>query len=263
MKTSTTILIVDDEPRTRQGLKKTLETWADSSCEIMTAENGDEALELAASRPIHLLLTDIRMPEMNGLELIQAIKKQGSEPVVILLSGYSEFEYAQEGIRLGVVNYLLKPVTKTKLLEAVEEALRVSEGRRRMGAMEKIVDKQLIEMKEEDRLVPQPVQEAIRFIEANVKAPLSLREVAEHVHLNASYFSSLFKEKTGMTFSEFVARSKMQAAKKLLYSTGLPIADVAEEVGYQTAKYFITLFKEYEGITPSQYRKNLSEGDNI
>ncbi|MFB9328851.1 response regulator [Paenibacillus aurantiacus] len=259
MRNGTTILIVDDEPRTRQGLKKTLETWVASDCEIVTAENGDEALDIAAKRPIQLLLTDIRMPEMNGLELIKAIREGGSDPVVILLSGYSEFEYAQEGIRLGVVNYLLKPVQKAKLLEAVEEALRIAKDRVRTGAMEKIVDKELVAIREEDRLVPQPIQEAIRYIEANVKQALTLREVAEHVHLNASYFSSLFKEKTGMTFSEFVVRGKMQAAKKLLYSTGMPIADIAEEVGYATAKYFITLFKEYEGMTPSQYRKDLPE----
>ncbi|PLT44709.1 Two-component response regulator yesN [Paenibacillus pasadenensis] len=259
MKNRLTVLIVDDEPRTRQGLAKTLEGWAEGRFEILSAENGDEALELAAERPIHLLLTDIRMPEMNGLELIRAIKERGSDPVSVLLSGYSEFDYAQEGIRLGVVNYLLKPVTRAKLLEAAEQALEIALERRRLGAMERIVDLGLAELKEEDRLVPQPVQDAIRFIEDNVRTPLTLREVAEHVHLNPSYFSSLFKDKTGMTFSQFVARSKLQAAKKLLYSTGLPVGEIAEQVGYQTAKYFITLFKDYEGMTPSQYRRSLSD----
>ncbi|EFM12383.1 two component transcriptional regulator, AraC family [Paenibacillus curdlanolyticus YK9] len=263
MKYSKTILIVDDEPRTREGLKKTLETWAGSSYEIVTAENGDDALAFIAERPVHLMLTDIRMPEMNGLSLIHAIKEQGRNPVVILLSGYSEFEYAQEGIKLGVVNYLLKPITKAKLIEAVEQALLVCDSRERAGTIEKIVDHQLMEAKQHDVRMPQPIQAAIQYVEAHVQLPVSLREVADHVHLNASYFSSLFKEKMGMNFSEFLTRSKIQAAKKLLLSTSLPITAIAEEVGYQSTKYFMTLFKEYEGMTPSQYRKDVPKGDIV
>ncbi|MWC28027.1 response regulator transcription factor [Paenibacillus sp. MMS18-CY102] len=263
MKYNKTILIVDDEPRTREGLKKTLSTWAANRYEIATAENGDDALAILSERPVHLMLTDIRMPEMNGLSLINAIKGQGRDPVVILLSGYSEFEYAQEGIKLGVVNYLLKPITRAKLIEAVEQALRICDSRERMGTMEKIVDQQLMEAKLQDVRIPQPIQDAIQYVEARVQSHISLREVADHVHLNASYFSSLFKEKMGMNFSEFLTRSKMQAAKKLLLSTAMPVAAIAEEVGYQSTKYFMTLFKEYEGITPSQYRKDMPQGDIV
>ncbi|MNY49749.1 Arabinose operon regulatory protein [compost metagenome] len=86
--------------------------------------------------------------------------------------------------------------------------------------------------------------------------------MASHIHLNPSYFSALFKEQTGFTFSEYVARSRIQKAKELLLQTRLTIADISEQVGYQTSKYFIKLFKEYEGTSPNQYRKQMMDADN-
>ena len=252
------ILIVDDEHRSREGMKRILDTWADGTIEIISAEDGTSALQLLAEREIHLVITDIRMPEMNGLLMVRELKgKLQHQPVVMICSGYSEFDYAQEAITLGVVNYLLKPIKKQKLIEAVEQALEVEEKRRRAGMMEKIVDEKLIPSRQEGQAGPSssPVQEAIDYVEKHIHLPLSLREVADHVHLNASYFSVLFKEKTGLTYSEYVTRSRLQAAKRLLISTPHSVNDIAEQVGYRTAKYFITLFKTREGITPSQYRK--------
>jgi two-component system, response regulator YesN len=248
-----TILIVDDEPRARQGLKKTLESWSAGKHEIFCAANGEEAINMMNQRTIHLLITDIRMPEMTGLKLIKSIEKQKSKPVVIIISAYSEFEYAQEAITLGVVNYLLKPIDKHKLIHAVEQAIKIWEERQKAAVVEKMIDNRVINIQEGTR--SQVVKEAIRFIHENLNRPFSLREVSSFVHLNPSYFSTLFKEETNMTFSEYVTRCRLQKAKSLLITTDLSIAEIAEEVGYQTAKYFIKLFKEFEGITPYQFRK--------
>ena len=99
------ILIVDDEPRTRLGLKKTLDTWANGEYQIFTASNGEETIKIMREQKVHVLLTDIRMPEMTGLELLKIIKEQKMSPVIIVISAYSEFEYAHEALRLGVINY--------------------------------------------------------------------------------------------------------------------------------------------------------------
>ncbi|MFC0469943.1 response regulator [Halalkalibacter kiskunsagensis] len=254
-----TILVVDDEPRTRQGLKKTLDNWADGRFEIITAASGEEALAVIRDAKIQLLITDIRMPEMTGLQLLKLIENEGHKPVAIVISAYSEFDYAQEAIRFGVLNYLLKPVMKSKLIEAVEQALQVGESREHEGIIKKVVDERLIDLEKRSLQTESPIKKAMDYVNENAKEKLSMREVAEYVHLNPSYFSVLFKDQTNMTFSEYVTRRKLQNAKNLLLSTKLPIADVAEEVGYQTSKYFIKIFKEYEGKTPSQYRKELSE----
>lgn len=251
------ILIVDDEFRTRRGLTHMLETWAAGKADVMSVEGGEEALDICSRRRVDLLMTDIRMPVMSGLALVKQINSQANKPVVILLSGYSEFAYAQEAIKLGVVNYLLKPVGKQKLIEAVEQGLQIGRERRLAGLAEKVVDRALLDMGMDERQKPSAVRSAMRYVEDNLRRTMTLKDVAEHVHLNASYFSALFKEKTNVTFSEYVTRRRLERAKQLLASTDWPVSAIAEEVGYQTDKYFISLFKAYEGLTPGQYRKEL------
>ncbi|QJD87367.1 response regulator transcription factor [Cohnella herbarum] len=254
-----TIMIVDDEPRTRQGLKRILETKENGHYEIVTADNGHAALELLEDREIDLIVTDIRMPEINGLHLIGKImdKQLTHKPSVILISGYAEFDYAQQAIQLGVVNYLLKPISKEKFLSAVEQALEAGEERNRINMMSKIADLKL--SAEEYSTVRKPVEDALLYVDEHLGQMFGLREVADHIQLNPSYFSALFKEQMHMNFSEYVTRRKLQRAKEMLLLTKLPIAEIAERVGYQTTKYFHKLFKEYEGCSPGQFRSEMLE----
>jgi two-component system, response regulator YesN len=249
------ILIVDDEPRTRQGLQRTLENWNDGEFSILTAESGEDVLRIAQERKIHILLSDIRMPEMTGLQLLKTLKDKGMAPVVIVISAYSEFEYAQQALKLGVVNYLLKPIGKKKLLEAVEDAVMVMEKQERAGLIERVVDKKIADVSNKMDSTRDTIRKAMVYIDLNLKEEFTLKDVASHVHLNPSYFSVLFKEQVNLNFSEYVTRRRIQRAKELVISTTLPINEVAEEVGYKTSKYFIKIFREIEGMTPSAYRK--------
>ncbi|MGX6444478.1 response regulator transcription factor [Neobacillus sp. K501] len=255
------ILIVDDEPRTRQGLQRTLESWNNSEFTILSAENGEEVMKIMTEKKIHILLTDIRMPEITGLQLLKNIKEKGHSPVVIVISAYSEFEYAQEALRLGVVNYLLKPIGKKKLIEAVEEAVKVLEKQVRVGLIEKVVDEKIVDANTKMDSTKDTIRKAISYIDKHLKEELTLKDVAAHVHLNSSYFSVLFKEQVKLNFSEYVTRRRIQRAKELVISTKLPINEIAEMAGYKTAKYFIKIFKEMEGMTPSAYRKTSNESD--
>lgn len=253
------IVIVDDEPRTRQGLQRTLESWNNGEFAILTAESGEDVLRIAEERKIHILLSDIRMPEMTGLQLLKIIKEKGMSPVVIVISAYSEFHYAQEALRLGVINYLLKPIGKKKLIEAVEEAVKVLEKQVRAGIIEKVVDEKIVDANTKMDSTKDTIRKAISYIDQHLKDELTQKDVAAHVHLNPSYFSVFFKEQVKMNFSEYVTRRRIQRAKELMISTNLPINEIAEEAGYKTSKYFIKLFKENEGMTPSAYRKNNNE----
>jgi two-component system response regulator YesN len=250
-----TILIVDDEPRTRRGICKTLEAWSSGEHRIETASSGVEALQWLAKNEANLLVTDIRMPEIGGLELVEKLNAMTHPPVVIVISGHPEFDYAQKALQLGVVEYLLKPVDKLKLVRAVEQALKREGELHRIERMEKLVDPKLLEAGEQETKYSTPVRETMRYLEERLHAPVSLRDVADHLHLNASYFSVLFKEQTGMTFSDYLTRKRVQRAKELLVSTRLPIAEIAEKVGYQTAKYFVKVFRSLESLSPGQYRQ--------
>ncbi|WP_127534043.1 response regulator transcription factor [Paenibacillus kobensis] len=255
-----TLLIVDDEPLTAQGIRRMLEIWSAGSMNILTANNGREALEILSRQSVQLLISDIKMPEITGLNLVEQLDKRGKneKPAVILISGYAEFDYAIQAIQLGVVNYLLKPISKDKLITAVEQALQLDEQRARIGMMQRMIDPKLLETNQSISGSPlsEPVQEAVRYVDDNLHLSFGLREVADHIHLHPSYLSARFKEQMQMTFSEYVVRRKLQKAKELLLQTNMPIAEISERLGYQTPRYFNKLFKEYEGCSPGQYRSD-------
>lgn len=250
------ILIVDDEPRSREGMKKMLNVWASGKYEILTASSGSAAIQILEEVPVELMITDIRMPGISGLSLVSQIreKKIQRQPSVILISGHAEFEYAQQAIQLSVVDYLLKPASREKLIASVEDALKAGEEQENIGFMRRTADPELMAIRDEEAPLSDPVRQAIQYVELHLDQAISLQEVAGLVHLNGSYFSSLFKEQCQVNFSEYVARRKMQKAKELLLKTNLPIAEIASRTGYQTVKYFNKLFKEYEEMSPGQYR---------
>jgi len=256
-----TILIVDDEPRTRLGIQKSLVAWSAGRHRIETAASGVEALEWLDKNPVHILITDVRMPEVDGLQMLETLAARGRRPVVIVISGFAEFEYAQKSVRLGVFEYLLKPLDKTKLVATVQKALELDSGRENLDAMEKLVDRKLLELGRDEARYAAPIKDAIGYIDAHLHEAIGMKQVAEQVHLNASYFSVLFKEQTGVTFSDYLTRRRLQRAKELLVTTRMPIWEIAGKVGYQTDKYFIKVFKDNEGVSPSQYRHQILDNE--
>jgi YesN/AraC family two-component response regulator len=119
------IVIVDDENVTLRWLKRTIET-IDSGYHITgTFENGNEALEFCCNNEVDVLITDIRMPGMSGLQLLQQLISRGHKPYTVVLSAYDEFAYAKQAMSLGVSVYLLKPeITKEMLIDTLDEAHR-------------------------------------------------------------------------------------------------------------------------------------------
>lgn len=128
--------------------------------------------------------------------------------------------------------------------------------------MQDIVDPKLVDIRERrEQQDNTPIGEALAYIETHLGEPMTMRELADSLHLNSSYFSVLFKEQVGLNFSEYLMRKRVQRAKELLVQTNLPISEIAERVGYQTDKYFIKVFKSLENISPSKYRHSVNEKD--
>ncbi|ASS68577.1 MULTISPECIES: response regulator [unclassified Paenibacillus] len=257
-----TLLIVDDEPRTRLGIQKTLTAWSAGRHRIETAASGVEALEWLKANTAHIIITDVRMPEVDGLQMLETLAGRGPLPVIIVVSGYAEFDYARKALQLGAFDYILKPLDKDILAETVQRAFALDDGRDRIDAMEKLVDAKLLEVGRGEARYGTPIKDAISFIDAHLEEPISMKQVAELTHLNASYFSVLFKEQTGVTFSDYLTRLRLQRAKELLVATRMPISEIAEKVGYGTAKYFIKVFKDNEGTSPRQYRSQVLDADS-
>lgn len=251
------VLIAEDELPARRGVLNALQQCSQGQWHLHAAENGLEALEYARKQPVDLLITDIRMPGLSGIELLERLKMEDRAAVSIMLTGYAEFEYARAALKLGAVNYILKPVAHESLMNAVDEALDIiRERKRRLES---------IDISKEASFIPKVRNEAIRraleYIRAELSRPsLSVKDVAGHIHLNPSYASVLFKEETKQTFTEFVNRLRLIRAKEQLLQTDKKIYEIAEDVGFSSSKYFVKVFRDLEGITPNQYR-NESDSD--
>lgn len=242
------ILIADDEFSTRKGISRTLQAWSKDQFHIQTAENGVEALKYASNYAFDLLITDIRMPGLNGIELIKQLQESRIEITSLLLTGYAEFEYARDALKLGAVNYLLKPIEQENLIQAVEDALVIRQGRKKLVQLSTPAT---------NSIRNESILKALQYIESELSKPtLSMKQLASHIHLNPSYASVLFKEETKQTFSDYVTRERLTKAKQLLLETDLKIYEISEKTGFSSSKYFVKVFRELEGMTPREYRNH-------
>lgn len=237
-----TIITVDDEPVTRIAINnyigKTLPQFQISA----TFSNGLDALEYLRRNPVDIVITDILMPKMDGLELAEHIHREFSSVMVCIISGYGEFGYAQRAMRYGVEDYLLKP------LDFEELSKRLAEAEKKLSLKKA---EQMTDLPDSDDL---RIQQAKAYIQAHYSEDLSRKEVANMVYLSPAYFSRLFTEKTGESFISYLTNVRMQKAAQLL-ATSESIEDIAKKVGYQSRNRFAINFREFSGCTPAEYRR--------
>lgn len=242
------VLVVEDEERIRKGLKKLLEELVGGYSVIAEGCNGKEGLELFEIHKPDILITDIRMPQMNGLDMIRHLRSKGFAVPVIILSGYDEFIYVRQALRDDVVDYILKPIDHAEFAKAVQKA---------KDQLLTAQNKDSMELSEEEECEESRVIRQIKkLVQQNLDKELLLFDIAEEVNLNYNYLSGLFKEQTGMNFSDYLIKERINKACRLLKDTNLKIYDISSLCGYSNTKYFMVLFKRITGETPSEYREN-------
>ncbi len=248
------VLIVDDEFEIRNGLSNYF-PWQSLNFEVaMTAENGVKALALMKEYAFDVLLCDIRMPEMTGIELARELSLSKSKVKIVLMSGYREFEYAQSAIEYNVRYYLLKPTKYERLTEVftkLGEELSRETGQR---AKQTFADKSENSLGYYESLI----QNIKAYISQNYKTA-TLKSTARHIGMNPHYLSSFFKQHTNEMFSEYIMKIKMEKAAEMLVRPQVKIYEICEELGYSTANNFSRSFKAYYNISPSEYRQ--AQGD--
>lgn len=242
------LFLVEDEALIRSGLKHLIEEVIGGFQVVGEAENGRAALEALKSVKPDVLITDIRMNEMNGLELIRRIRDQYPDLYILILSGFADFEYAKQAIKYGISDYLLKPVDRTELAQAL------GEFKRKHGTGQELSDLQ--GEGGTDSKGRQLIRKVKELVAQRLDQEISLQYMAEQVHLNHQYLSVLFKSETGQTFTDYVSQCRMNRAKQLLKETNLKIYEVAKLSGYLSSKHFMAVFKDYTGSTPSQFRED-------
>ncbi len=242
------VVLVDDDRLILRGLS-TILPWAGLGCEIAgTAGDGAEGLALIRSLRPDILLTDIRMPNVDGLTMAAAVRSEFPGIQMSVLTAYRDFDYAQQAIRLGVCRYLLKPSSLEDLEEAVREMTRRLDGRREQPAADRT--------EEDAEAHGWIVQKALDWMRAHCTEHITLNDAAEHVYVSQWHLSKLINRETGLGFLDLLSRMRVDRAKELLADPSNRISDVAEAVGFADVAHFSKTFKKISGRTPGEYRNS-------
>ena len=253
-------VIIDDEPIIVEGLSRAVD-WGRWDCKVTGfAYNGREGLDVIRSQKPNILISDIRMPEIDGLTMVAALKSEFPYMQIAILTGYRDFEYAKKAIELGVTRFLLKP----SKLDELEEAI---------GAMKKKLDETVRVYPEllEDEHAPEEgdeeledspassfiVNNAIEYIKDHYADKLRLSDVADEIYVSQWHLSKLINKHTGSNFSEILNGIRIEKAKQLLKDPSLKIYDIAEQVGFSDLTHFSRVFKKIEGISANEFRNRL------
>lgn len=246
------VLVVDDERLIVIGLKSIIEKIPDISCEVRTAQSGKQALQMLEAWPADLLITDVEMPAMSGLELIEKVQQRGLGGHFMVLSGYDKFEYARSAIRFGVKDYLLKPIDKEELRCNICAVAKQLESHDELSLL--LPFKPWFPHVDQEE-IPYALKKCVKFIRENYRSDISLSLLAEYTGKSENYLCSLFKKEWNTTFLELVNEMRLKEAIYLLiYSPSLPVRDIAGKVGYKTERQLFRLVKGHLGITPQQVR---------
>lgn len=259
------LLIADDEMLEREALADLVMRRFEREVILEKAENGRKAADSAILWEADLILMDIEMPGMNGLDAARAVLAQRPECKVIFITAYSLFQYAHEAVHLGACDYLLKPVNPDEVEAAIRRAIRQIEAGRKLAALapvepaaENSEEEAETEGGESDRnaLVMSHVR---KYMEDNYMFDLSLDSVSEILHISPAYLSAQFKKYQKTNFLDCLTELRINAAKKLLSDPFRPTAEVAAAVGYEDSSYFARAFKKRTGMTPTQFRKEAAK----
>lgn len=239
------IMIVDDEPKIRRGMKTLLEEQ-DGFEVIGIYDNAMSSLSDLDKKQPNVLITDIKMPEYSGLDLIEKIREKDKNLYIIILSGYGSFKYAQRAIRSGVYRYLTKPTNPRELISVLREIELKIEGVNR--TVSKSEENESVEV---GNLL---IRKALDYIELHYAEKIGLKTLSDALYISPNYFSDLFRRHMKVKFSDFLIEYRLKKACILLKKPEYKVSEIAEMVGFRDSTYFSTVFKKTYNLTPLEYK---------
>lgn len=256
------LLIVEDEPLIRRGIKTLIDFGAMNIEQCYEAEDGQEGYGLFLAHSPELVLLDINLPLMNGIELAELIKKHRPQTKVAMITGYDYFDYAVSALRLGVDEYVLKPVSRTDISKLLFKLIEDYEAH----AIEAALTETLRSSMSTPGLAPEgetPVsykEQILKVLEEQLHNPeFSLALLAGQLNLSANYLSGMFKSLFGQPFQDYVMHKRLEKAKLLLLTSTLRVYEIAEQVGFEDVNYFSTRFKKAYGVPPKQFLQKVRD----
>jgi YesN/AraC family two-component response regulator len=250
------ILIAEDEEIARRALCLVCEKSGCSVEVVFEAATGRQVVEALGKVQPDIILTDVVLPGMDGLAATRAVRELSPTTRVAIVSAYDRFEYAQDALRAGAVDYLLKPVRTEQLVTLLKKLCAELDAENARNIMASTT----LEGEIADQRKRSPHYATLKRVEAyiaeNYARGLTLEQVATYVDMAPTYFSRVFKQEQGCTFIEYLTRIRLEEAKRLLCTTTLSMADIGYAIGYRGPNYLAEVFKATEGMTPGAYRRN-------
>lgn len=241
------VVLIDDENIIVEGLRRVIR-WGDYNCEVAgTASNAEEGTELIRKVQPHILFTDIQMPGQSGLTMVAGLRSEFPDMQVVILTGYRDFSYAQEAIRLGVTRFLLKP----SKMDEIKEALQVMVDRLNQEAPSEGEDEQ------SQHVSSFIVNQAMDYMMENYQQKLTLQAVADRCYVSQWHLSKLLNKYAGKSFYDILNTIRVNKAKEMLADPKLKIGDISEMVGYADTAHFARTFKKLAGMSANEYRNTL------
>lgn len=236
------LLVADDEDIIRKGITKYIILHTERFA-VYEASNGQEAIDLLMKYHPDMMLLDVQMPLKNGIDVIQAAKSAGLDPITILLSGYDEFKYAQQAIRYGAKEYLLKPLRASDILKCLNEM-----ADKYIGTSQK--DTFIEEMEQTNYFI----EAAKEYIAEHYTENISLTDAAEAAGISSGYLSTMFTQHEKCGFVDYLNKVRIERACCYLEQQNLKNYEIAYKTGFRDEKYFSKVFKKFMGVTPREYR---------
>lgn len=240
------VLAADDEAYMQEALRELIR-WDRLNCELLDVfGNGKELIGQMQEGAPDIVITDIRMPVADGLEVCKYVYERCPETQVIILSAYSDFDYARAALRYSACDYVLKVSVLEELPRALKKAI---ENLERQG-------KELSGWQGDERWqdTDSLYGQMVHYVEQNYLRKITLDEIAEYLHANRSYLSRLYKSRSGVNLFDDILRRRVEKAKEYMKYTDRKLYEIAVEVGFEDAGYFSKVFQKYTGMSPKEYR---------
>lgn len=248
------VLIADDEPIERMVVCKIIGENFKNQLEIFQAVNGREAIEIFEKEKCQIVILDIEMPGVSGLQAAKKIREQDNECSIIFLTAFDYFTYAKKAITVKALEYLLKPSSDEEVIAVLDEAIRLAdekESRKSATNGERLI----VDSEKVEQIRISVVQEVIlKFIKEHYMEDVSLQDVSKAMNYSDAYFCKIFKQCFKKSFIAYLTEYRMGKAKQLLVDVTINVKEISDKVGYRDSNYFTKVFKRIEGVTPSEYR---------
>lgn len=247
------VIVIEDEAMVRRGIIQTID-WSSMECIVIgEASNGEQGINLIRELKPDLIISDVRMPHLDGVTMIKQLRNEGCLSKFILLTAHSDFTYAQNALRIGVSDYLLKPLKDDELEATIKRIFHAPDETLPDEAAKDPASSKL-QFRPNEMITNKYVSNAVLYIKSHFSEDITICCVAEYLEISEGYLSRVFKKETGYTFTNYLTYYRIHLACQLLRNCRMKVYTVANKVGYTDTAYFSTLFKKLMGISPSDYQ---------